>query len=146
MTSPPSLSWLVGLHKHFFYGPSPSRLQLLVCHSPGKIFSSEDGSSPVSLINVFKVQLGWHFCSAPYNSQSGTHILEDRKCFWWWLQKHQKDFAVPSARETTLTLDEAIFLPELHLPSCGRIFPYVDAKYSTLGISVLGCVSRILCS
>jgi hypothetical protein len=24
-------------------------------------------------------------------------------------------------------------LPELHLPSCGRIFPYVDAKYSTLG-------------
>jgi hypothetical protein len=40
---------------------------------------------------------------------------------------------VPSTRKTALTLDEAISLPELHFPSWGRIFNYVDAKYSTLG-------------
>jgi hypothetical protein len=39
---------------------------------------------------------------------------------------------VPSARKTPLTLNEALSLPELHLPSCGMIVPYVDAKYSTL--------------
>jgi hypothetical protein len=36
-------------------------------------------------------------------------------------KKHLKTFAVPSARKTPFTLDEAICLPELHLPS----FPYV---------------------
>jgi hypothetical protein len=30
-------------------------------------------------------------------------------------------------------LEEAISLPELHLPLSGMIFPYVDAKHSTLG-------------
>jgi hypothetical protein len=40
---------------------------------------------------------------------------------------------VPSFRKTQLTFDEAISLPELHLPSCGMIIPYVDAKYITLG-------------
>jgi hypothetical protein len=47
-------------------------------------------------------------------------------------QKHLKLFAVPSARKTPLTLEEAISLPEQHLPSCRMIFPYVNAKYSTM--------------
>jgi hypothetical protein len=46
--------------------------------------------------------------------------------------KNLKLLTVPSARKIPLTLGEAISLPELHLPSCGRIIPYVDAKYSTL--------------
>jgi hypothetical protein len=47
-------------------------------------------------------------------------------------------------RKTPLTLDEAISLSELHLPSCGRVFSYVDAKFNTVGTR--GCYSRLLCS
>jgi hypothetical protein len=58
--------------------------------------------------------------------------------------KHLKAFAVPLARKTPFTLDEAIFLPELHLPSCGRIFPYVMLNIAHW--ESRGCVSRLLCS
>jgi hypothetical protein len=51
---------------------------------------------------------------------------------------------VPSVRITPLTLEKSISLPELHLPSCGMIFPYVRSKYSTLGTR--NCYSRLLCS
>jgi hypothetical protein len=68
------------------------------------------------------------------NSQCGTCILEDKKCFWWWVQKYLKPFAVPLAKKNPLTFGEATSHPELHLPSRGRIFPYENAKYSTLGI------------
>jgi hypothetical protein len=60
------------------------------------------------------------------------------------MQKHLKPFAVPSAKKNPLTFDEAISLPELYLPSCGSIFPYVDAKYSTLGPREL--LFQALCS
>jgi hypothetical protein len=58
--------------------------------------------------------------------------------------KHLKIFAVPLARKTLLTLDEAISLPELHLSSCGKLFHYVDAKYSTL--VTRDYYYRLLCS
>jgi hypothetical protein len=51
---------------------------------------------------------------------------------------------VLSARNTHLAMQEEIFLAELHLPSCGMIFPYVNGKYNTLGTS--GCYSRLSCS
>jgi hypothetical protein len=58
--------------------------------------------------------------------------------------KHLKAFAVLSARKTPSTLDEAISLPELHLPSCGRIFPQVTQN--TAHWEPGDCVSRLLCS
>jgi hypothetical protein len=42
--------------------------------------------------------------------------LEDRKCFYWWVQNHLKPFAVPLARKSQITLNEEISLPELHHP------------------------------
>jgi hypothetical protein len=58
--------------------------------------------------------------------------------------KHLKLLAVKSARKTPSTLDEATSLSELHLPSFERVFPYVDAKCTTVGIR--GCYSSLLCS
>jgi hypothetical protein len=43
--------------------------------------------------------------------------LEDRKWFYWWVQKHLKPFAVQLARKCPITLNEEISLTELHLPS-----------------------------
>jgi hypothetical protein len=77
-------------------------------------------------------QLAWHFCHVPKYSQSGTHSLEDRKTFTWWVQKHLKPTEGKSARKTPLTLDEATSFSELHLPSCGRRFLYVDPKCHTV--------------
>jgi hypothetical protein len=52
--------------------------------------------------------------------------------------------AIKSARKTPLNLDEATSLSELHLPSRGRVFPYLDAKCPTVGTR--SCYSRLLCS
>jgi hypothetical protein len=87
--------------------------------------------------SMFPCQLvqGWTgmtFLSCSKNSQSGTHSVEDRKSFSWWVQNFNL-IAVPSVRKTPLTLDEATSISEQHLPSCGRVFPYVDPKYTTLG-------------
>jgi hypothetical protein len=70
--------------------------------------------------------------------------LEDRKAFSLWVQKHLKPFAVKSSRKTPLTLDEAKFLSELHLPSCGRVWPHVDTKCHTVRTRV--CYFWLLCS
>jgi hypothetical protein len=43
--------------------------------------------------------------------------LEDRKCFYWWVQKHFNPFAVQSASKSQITLNEEVSLWELHLPS-----------------------------
>jgi hypothetical protein len=45
--------------------------------------------------------------------------VEDRKSFSWGVQKHLQPFAVPSAKKTPLTINEATSLSELHLPSWG---------------------------
>jgi hypothetical protein len=70
--------------------------------------------------------------------------LEDRKCFYWWVQKHLKSFAVQSARKSQIRLNEEISLPELCLPSLGA--------YSLLWRQNIahwipgGCNSRLLFS
>jgi hypothetical protein len=55
-----------------------------------------------------------------------------------------KTFAVKSARKTPFTLDKAISLPELHLPSCGSIFSYVMENIAHWESG--GCASRLLCA
>jgi hypothetical protein len=138
VTSQPSLSWLVRPHKPCLYGPSPSNLQPIVWQFPCKIFWSGDCfSPPCSLLSSFKVELAWHFCHIPKYSQSGTHTLEDRKDFTWWVQKHLWPFTGKSARKIPLNLGEATSFSQLHLSSCGRVFPYVDAKCHT--VRTRGC-------
>jgi hypothetical protein len=65
----------------------------------------------------FKVQLRWHSSPLPYNYQSRSCISEDRKCFYWWVEKHLKPFAVVSAMKSQITLKEEISLLEIHLPT-----------------------------
>jgi hypothetical protein len=48
-----------------------------------------------------------------------------------------RPFVVLSARKTPFTLDEAISLPELHLPSCGSIFPYMMQSIAHWGPGVM---------
>jgi hypothetical protein len=52
--------------------------------------------------------------------------LEDRKCFYWWVQEHLKHFEVQSARKSPITVDEEIFLYQnyishhwVHIPLSG---------------------------
>jgi hypothetical protein len=66
--------------------------------------------------HLFKVQLRWHSSPVPQIYLSGSYILEYKKCFYWWVQKHLKPFAVQSARKSPITLNEEISLPDLHLP------------------------------
>jgi hypothetical protein len=44
--------------------------------------------------HLFKVLLRWHSSPVPYKYQSGSWILEDRKCFYLSVQKYLKPFAV----------------------------------------------------
>jgi hypothetical protein len=70
-------------------------------------------------LHLFKAQLRWHSSPVPYNYQSRSCILEDRKCFYRLVQKHLKPFAGQAPRKSPITLDEEIALPKLHLPSLG---------------------------
>jgi hypothetical protein len=88
VTSQPSLSWVVRPRKHCLYSPSQSSLQPLVWQFPGKnVWSGDCFSPPCSLLRSFKVQIGMTFLSCSNYSQFGTHTLEDRKAFTWWVHK-----------------------------------------------------------
>jgi hypothetical protein len=63
--------------------------------------------------HLFKVQSS----PVPYNYRSRTCILGDKKCFYWWVQKQLKSFALQSAWKRHIILNVEISLPELHLPS-----------------------------
>jgi hypothetical protein len=89
VTSQPSLSWLVRPLKHCLNGTSSSNLQLIGWQYTGKTFwIGYCFSAPFSLHSSFKVELPRNFSHVPKYSQSGTHSLEDRKAFMWWVQKH----------------------------------------------------------
>jgi hypothetical protein len=45
--------------------------------------------------------------------------LDNRKCFYWWVQKPLIPFAVQSPRKSQITLKEVISFLEVHLPSLG---------------------------
>jgi hypothetical protein len=68
---------------------------------------------------------------------------EDRKTFSEWAQKHLKPFAVKSARNTPLTLDEATTLRIMSpimwegIALCGREMSHSENQ---------GLFSRLLCS
>jgi hypothetical protein len=107
------------------------------------IWSEHGFSPPCSLVSLFKVELGWHFSPVPKISQSGTHSLDLRKCSLWWVQNCLNPIALPSARRTPFTLEEAISLWEQHLPSpesiplCGcKVYNIRDQAVVIPGFSV----------
>jgi hypothetical protein len=70
--------------------------------------------------------------------------LEDRKCFYLWVEKHLKPFAVQSARKSEMVLKEEISLPELHFQSLGA-YSLVEMQ-NIAHWKPWGCNSRLLFS
>ena len=137
VTSQPRLSSLVRQCKHSLYGPS-SLVSSHLCH---RILARCWDLSMALLLHIpTSASSKWNcgdisilFSRTPNHEHT---FWITRSVFWWWVQKHPKPSALPSARKTPFTLDEATALSEQHLTS-PELIPLCGRNDTTLGIRML---------